>query len=366
LYREIAIKTGLSALLDSFCFYIFVLRKMYRNKNYRNIRTDKKLLSNFATKLGKKNEFHMTKQVRVKETDIIKKFTAYLKLEKGLEDNTVSAYLNDVRKLSDFLSVEKISLRNVSDNSLHQFICTLQDIGIQVRSQARIISGVKSFFHYLELEGYIDKDPSFLLETPQLGRKLPEILSTEEIDTIENSFDLTKPEERRNKAIIEVMYSCGLRVSELVSLKISQIYFQEAYILVEGKGEKQRLVPLSQSAIKEIKSYLTDRDSVPVKRGHEDFLFLNRRGTKLSRIMIFYIIRQQCELCGINKKVSPHTLRHSFATHLLEGGANLRAIQQMLGHESITTTEIYIHLDKSFIRQEILNHHPRNKQLLKQ
>lgn len=176
----------------------------------------------------------------------------------------------------------------------------------------------------------------------------------------------TKPEERRNKAIIEVMYSCGLRVSELVSLKISQIYFQEAYILVEGKGEKQRLVPLSQSAIKEIKSYLTDRDSVPVKRGHEDFLFLNRRGTKLSRIMIFYIIRQQCELCGINKKVSPHTLRHSFATHLLEGGANLRAIQQMLGHESITTTEIYIHLDKSFIRQEILNHHPRNKQLLKQ
>lgn len=307
----------------------------------------------------------MTNPVRVKETDIIKKFKAYLKLEKGLQDNTISAYLNDVKKLSDYFSAEQLTLCNISGDTLHQFICTLQDIGIQARSQARIISGIKSFFHFLELEGYIDKDPSYLLETPQSGRKLPEILNIGEIDAIENSFDLAKPEERRNKAIIEVMYSCGLRVSELVSLKISQIYFQEKYILVEGKGEKQRLVPLSQSAIKEIKSYLLDRDSVPVKQGHEDFLFLNRRGTKLSRVMIFYIIRQQCELCGIKKKVSPHTLRHSFATHLLEGGANLRAIQQMLGHESITTTEIYIHLDKSFIRQEILSHHPRNKQFLK-
>ena len=217
------------------------------------------------------------------------------------------------------------------------------------------------FFKYLKIEGYIDNDPSTLLETPQIGWHLPEILSVEEIDRMIESVDRTSPEGQRNRAILETLYSCGLRVSELVTLKLSQIYFDEEYIRVEGKGNKQRLVPISQEAIHEIKLYLPDRSNVDIKPGEEDFLFLNRRGKHLTRVMIFFIIREACHSCGITKKVSPHTLRHSFATHLLENGANLRAIQQMLGHESITTTEIYVHLDQRFLRQEIISHHPRNQ-----
>ena len=228
-------------------------------------------------------------------------------------------------------------------------------------SQARIVSGLKMFFKYLKMEGYIDKNPTLLLETPRLGRHLPTVLTVSEIDAMIDAIDMSKAEGQRNRAIIETLYGCGLRVSELVDLRISNIYANEGYVIVIGKGDKQRLVPISQVALDEIDKYMRDsRASVPVKRGCEDILFLNRRGNKLSRVMIFYIIRDLCEAAGIKKTVSPHTLRHSFATHLLEGGANLRAIQQMLGHESITTTEIYVHIDRTFLREEILHYHPRN------
>ncbi|MEG2164033.1 MAG: tyrosine-type recombinase/integrase, partial [Bacteroidales bacterium] len=239
-------------------------------------------------------------------------------------------------------------------------LCTLQDIGIHSRSQARILSGLKSFYRFLKIEDYIKNDPLANIESPQIGRHLPEILTIEEVDSMINSFDLSLPESRRNRTIIEVMYSCGLRVSELVNLKISSIYAKEGFIVVEGKGDKQRIVPISESALHEISLYKEERQHVEIKKGDEDILFLNRRGGRLSRVMIFYIIKRQCAACNIKKEISPHTLRHTFATHLLEGGANLRAIQQMLGHESITTTEIYVHLDHEFLRNEILTHHPRN------
>ncbi len=296
-----------------------------------------------------------------KKDNLKKKYIAYLRLEKGLSDNTIAGYTDDLEKLMRFLDDTSLSWETVTTEHLHTFVCTLQDLGIGARSQARIISGIKSFFKYLKIEGYIDNDPSAPLETPQIGRHLPEILSVEEIDRMIESVDRTSPEGQRNRAILETLYSCGLRVSELVTLKLSQIYFDEEYIRVEGKGGKQRLVPISQEAIHEIKLYLPDRSNVDIKPGEEDFLFLNRRGKHLTRVMIFFIIREACHSCGITKKVSPHTLRHSFATHLLENGANLRAIQQMLGHESITTTEIYVHLDQRFLRQEIISHHPRNQ-----
>ncbi len=296
-----------------------------------------------------------------KKDNLKKKYIAYLRLEKGLSDNTIAGYTDDLEKLMRFLDNTSLSWETVTTEHLHAFVCTLQDLGIGARSQARIISGIKSFFKYLKIEGYIDNDPSTLLETPQIGWHLPEILSVEEIDRMIESVDRTSPEGQRNRAILETLYSCGLRVSELVTLKLSQIYFDEEYIRVEGKGNKQRLVPISQEAIHEIKLYLPDRSNVDIKPGEEDFLFLNRRGKHLTRVMIFFIIREACHSCGITKKVSPHTLRHSFATHLLENGANLRAIQQMLGHESITTTEIYVHLDQRFLRQEIISHHPRNQ-----
>lgn len=296
-----------------------------------------------------------------KKENLRKKYIAYLRLEKGLSENTIAGYTDDLEKLERFLDDASLTWDEVRCEHLHSFVCTLQDLGIGVRSQARIISGVKSFFKFLRLEGYIADDPSALIETPQIGRHLPEILSVEEIDQLIESIDRTSPEGQRNRAILETLYSCGLRVSELVNLKLSQIYFDEEYIRVEGKGGKQRLVPISQEAIHEIKLYLPDRNGTEIKPGEEDYLFLNRRGKHLSRVMIFFIIRDACCACGITKKVSPHTLRHSFATHLLENGANLRAIQQMLGHESITTTEIYVHLDQSFLRQEIISHHPRNR-----
>ena len=282
------------------------------------------------------------------DTDnLLKRFSRYLRLERGLSENTIAGYMSDVEKLVDFIDSENLDWRTVTGADLHQFVATLQDLGIGARSQARIISGVKSFFNFLRMEKCIDTNPSELIETPKLGMKLPDVLTVEEVD-----------------AIVETLYSCGLRVSELVGLRMSNLYFNDGYIIVEGKGKKQRLVPISEKAIKEIRPYIDDRRSLDIKRGNENILFLNRRGTQLTRVMIFYIIKRACERCGIRKKVSPHTLRHTFATHLLEGGANLRAIQQMLGHESITTTEIYTHLDRQFLRQEILQHHPRNKKTL--
>ena len=253
------------------------------------------------------------------------------------------------------------SITDVIEDDLHNFVCILHDLGMAPSSQARIISGLKMFFKFLKMEGYIDKNPTLLLETPRLGRHLPTVLSVEEIDAMIEAIDMSKAEGQRNRAIIETLYGCGLRVSELVDLRISNIYANEGYVIVIGKGNKQRLVPISPVALEEINKYMVnDRGSVPVKRGSEDIVFLNRLGNKLTRVMIFYIIKSLCEATGIKKTISPHTLRHSFATHLLEGGANLRAIQQMLGHESITTTEIYVHIDRTFLRDEILHYHPRN------
>lgn len=301
----------------------------------------------------------------VTQETLLRRYVAYLRLEKGMTSNTIEAYTNDVQKLLQYTASGNLSLQDVDRGTLHDFVCTLQDVGIGARSQARVISGIKSFFRYLKLDGYIDEDPASQLEMPQTGRHLPEVLTVEEIDAMLSSIDLSTAEGQRNRAILEVLYSCGLRVSELVGLRLSQLYLQDEYICVEGKGNKQRLVPISQQAVREIEQYMTDRATLDIKSGEEDYLFLNRRGRHLSRVMVFYIVRDACERCGIKKSVSPHTLRHSFATHLLENGANLRAIQQMLGHESITTTEIYVHLDKHFLRQEVLEHHPRNTPLLK-
>ena len=292
--------------------------------------------------------------------DIIKKYNQYLKLEKGLSLNTLEAYNADITKLLVFLEGENIELLNTTPEDLEQFIAGLHDIGITARSQARIMSGVKSLFGFLMLEKIIEKDPSELIDSPRIGFKIPEVLSIQEIDSIIAAVDLSKKEGQRNRALLETLYSCGLRVSELITLKLSDLYLDDEFIRVEGKGQKQRLVPISKKAIKEIQFYMADRHLVTAKKGHEDFLFLSRRGTHLSRIMIFHIIKELADEVGIIKIISPHTFRHSFATHLLEGGANLRAIQMMLGHESITTTEIYTHIDRSRLRSEIIEHHPRN------
>lgn len=293
--------------------------------------------------------------------DIISKYKTHLRLEKSLSSNSVGAYLTDLDKLCRFIESENLTFTEVTYLDLQQFVAQLHDIGIHPRSQARIISGIKSFYRFLLLDGYITIDPTELLESPKIGLKLPEVLTVNEINSILDTIDLSLPEGQRNRAMLEVLYSCGLRVSELTTLRYSDVYFEEGFIKVEGKGSKQRLVPISDIAIKEIKNYLYDRNRITIKKGFEDSLFLSRRGTALSRIMIFHIIKQQAEMAGINKNVSPHTFRHSFATHLLEGGANLRAIQEMLGHEKITTTEIYTHIDREFLRKEILEHHPRNK-----
>ena len=291
---------------------------------------------------------------------VLKQYSAYLLLERGLSNNTREGYLNDVKKLLNYLNENNLSLKEVSLDHLHNFIATLHDLGISSRSQARIISGIKSFFRFLKLENHIDSNPTLLLESPRVGRKLPEVLSIEEIDEMISCIDLSANEGQRNRAIIETLYSCGLRVSELVNLEINKIFLEEEYIVIKGKGNKERIVPISPTAIHEIKLYLDDRRHLDIKPGEENILFLNRRGRRLTRVMIFYIIKQLAELADIRKEISPHTLRHSFATHLLEGGANLRAIQQMLGHESISTTEIYIHIDRTRLRDEILTYHPRN------
>ena len=291
---------------------------------------------------------------------IIKNYQHYLKLEKSLSKNTLDAYMTDLSKLLNFLQAENTGVLDVCLNDLERFSAGLHDIGIHPRSQARIISGIKSFFHFLIMADYIEADPSELLEGPKIGFKIPEVLTVEEIDTIISAIDLSKNEGQRNRAMLETLYSCGLRVSELTNLKLSDLYFDEGFIKVEGKGSKQRLVPISPRAIKEIQLYFIDRNRGKIKKEYEDFVFLARWGKNISRIMVFHLIKELAQISGITKNISPHTFRHSFATHLLEGGANLRAIQCMLGHESIATTEIYTHIDRNMLRSEIIEHHPRN------
>jgi len=292
---------------------------------------------------------------------ILDEYHLYLKLEKALSNNTIEAYESDLFKLSSYLSDAKIILQEATTEILRDFIIEISSLGIHPRSQARILSSIKSFYHFLIYKNILDKDPTELLESPKIGLRLPEVLSIEEIDKIVNAIDLSKQEGQRNKAIIEVLYGSGLRVSELIGLQLSKLYVDEGYMLVEGKGSKQRLVPLSPQSIKQIGLWKIDRNALNIKKGHEDKLFLNRRGSTLTRAMIFTIVKELTLLAGIRKNVSPHTFRHSFATHLLENGANLRAIQQLLGHESITTTELYTHIDVHFLRQTIIECHPMNK-----
>ena len=292
---------------------------------------------------------------------ILLKYRQYLKLERSLSENTIDAYLTDLDKLLAYLTLEGIGITDVTLQDLENFSAGLHDIGIHPRSQARILSGIRSFFRFLTLDDYIRQDPSELLESPQIGRHLPDVLTVEEIDALIGAIDQTTPEGQRNRAILETLYSCGLRVSELCNLKLSDLYLNEGFIKVEGKGSKQRLVPISPRAINELKNYFVERGNAKIKPEYEDFVFISRFGKNISRIMVFHIIKELADRIGLKKSISPHTFRHSFATHLLEGGANLRAIQAMLGHESIGTTEIYTHIDRNMLRQEIIEHHPRNK-----
>ena len=294
------------------------------------------------------------------EKDVVRAYVRYLKLQRNMSGNTLDAYQRDLRKLLDYLQREQKSVRDVELADLEHFSAGLHDIGIHPRSQCRILSGVRSFFKFLQLDGYRDDDPTELLESPQIGDHLPEVLTTDEVDRLEASIDLSKWEGHRNRAIIEVLFSCGLRVSELVNLKLSDLYIDEEYVRVMGKGSKERLVPISRKAIDELQNWFYDRNLMKIKPGEEDFVFLNRRGAHLTRTMILIMIKSQAKEAGIHKTISPHTLRHSFATALLEGGADLRFIQALLGHEDIGTTEIYTHIDTSTLRQEILEHHPRN------
>ena len=291
----------------------------------------------------------------------IKEFKYYLKVERSLADNSVNAYIRDIRKLADFSSKIKVNELNISVNEIREFIADLNSKNISARSQARIISGVKAFFKYLIIEDYLTNDPTMLIENPKIGLKLPEVLSVDEIELIISSIDLSNKQGERNRAILETLYSCGLRVTELINLKISNINFKEGYIKVIGKGDKERLTPIGFNALKYISIYVNEvRIHQKISKNHEDFVFLNNRGSKLSRVMIFTLIKRIVDKVGIKKKVSPHTFRHSFATHLIEGGADLRAVQEMLGHESITTTEIYTHLDRDYLRSNIMQFHPRS------
>lgn len=290
----------------------------------------------------------------------IRAFGNYLALERGMSSNTVEAYCRDIGHLASSLT-EDVDLRLIDEAALHEFLASLHDMGLQESSQARMVASLRSFFHYLKMTGHIDADPTLLLESPKLSRKLPDVLSVEEIDAMIAALQADKEETPRNHAIIEMLYGSGLRVSELCDLRISRYSADEGMVIIEGKGAKQRIVPVSDEAVRLVEEYLEIRDRVKIRPGDEDIMFLNRRGARLTRVMVFYIVKQLAELAGIRKRVSPHTLRHSFATHLLEGGANLRAIQQMLGHESIATTEIYIHLDSTRLRRELLEHHPLYK-----
>lgn len=294
------------------------------------------------------------------DTNVVKGYIRYLKLERNFSPNTLEAYRHDLQLLAAYCQREQRAVESLSLDDLQHFASTLHEQGIGPTSQARVLSGVRSFYRYLRLEGYIADDPTELLEWPRLGLHLPEVLTTAEVDQLERSVDLSKWEGQRNVAIIEVLFSCGLRVSELTNLKLSDLYLDVGFIRVLGKGSKERLVPISPQAVRELKKWFLDRNLMKIKPGEQDYVFLNRRGAHLTRTMILIMIKRQAAAAGIHKTISPHTLRHTFATALLEGGADLRAIQAMLGHEDIGTTEIYTHIDTSLLRQEILNHHPRN------
>lgn len=300
------------------------------------------------------------KSVNKVNAEIIGKYRRYMKLERNYSENTLDAYMSDLQKLLDYVGSEGLQILDVKLDDLRNFVAALVDIGISARSQSRILSGVRTFYTFLIIDGYIEDDPTELLEWPKIGEHLPEVLSVEEVDRLEQACDLSKWEGQRNRTIIEVLFSCGLRVSELINLRLSDLFLTEKFIRVMGKGKKERLVPISESAVKELQYWFMDRNLMKIKPGEEDFVFLNRRGGHLTRMMIFTIVRRLAEAAGIEKTISPHTLRHSFATALLEGGANLRAIQDMLGHERISTTQIYTHIDMHTLREEILEHHPRN------
>ncbi|MFB9844727.1 site-specific tyrosine recombinase XerD [Mucilaginibacter ginsenosidivorans] len=291
----------------------------------------------------------------------IKGFQAYLKLEKGLSENSIEAYSRDIEKLRQFAETENLKPETIALSNLRQFITWVNELGMLPSSQARVLSGVKSFYKYLLIEDLIKNDPAELLESPKKQRKLPVTLSYPDIEKLLSVIDLSKPEGPRNKAIIEVLYSCGLRVSELTELKLSNLYLDIEFVKVLGKGSKERLVPIGGEAITALKIWIEQvRVHIPIKKGEEDMVFLNRRGSRLSRVYVFMLIKQLAEAAGIKKIISPHTLRHSFATHLVEGGADLRAVQEMLGHESITTTEIYTHLDREYLKEVIGSYHPRS------
>ena len=298
-------------------------------------------------------------------TSYIKGFKNYLQLERSLSANSIEAYLRDVEKFVQYLELQELSLspEKVEQNQIESFLQWVSELGLNARSQARILSGLKAFYKYLLVEDMIDVAPTELLESPKIGRKLPEVLSIEEINEVIGAIDMSKDEGERNKAMLETLYSCGLRVSELIGLKISKLMLDEGFVIVIGKGDKERIAPIGSVAVKHIKTYInTKRNHMTnIDKESEDILFLNRRGKQLTRVMIFTIIKNLAEKAGISKTVSPHTFRHSFATHLVEGGADLRAVQEMLGHESITTTEIYTHLDREYLRQAILDFHPRAK-----
>jgi len=294
---------------------------------------------------------------------LLNDYSLYLVLEKGASENTRDGYCRDVRRFLSWLASgadEAATLRDVTTDTLRLYLGALNDVGIALRSRARVVASLRSFFGYLELDGYLDGNPGELLESPRLGLHLPEVLTVGEIDSMIASIDYSKEECQRDRAMMEVLYGCGLRVSELVNLEISKLYPKEGFLVVTGKGDKERMVPMSDTSIEEIEAWMTDRARLKVKPGDENILFLNRRGGRLTRQRAFQIVKELAKAAGIRKNISPHTLRHSFATHLLEGGANLRAIQQMLGHESIATTQIYIHLDASTLRNDILKYHPRN------
>ena len=306
----------------------------------------------------------MAKDVDINAKSPLMRYRIYLKLEKSLRPKTVEAYLSDVDKLAVFIADCGGNLLEVTLEQLREFLASLADVGINARSQARILSSLRSFYGFLKLDGFIGDDPTELIKSPKIGMHLPDVLTLQEIDDIINSIDLSKKEGQRNRAMIEVLYSCGLRVSELCCLRMSDLYLHEQFIRITGKGDKQRLVPISERAIAELEAYFPDRNMIPIKPGYEDYVFVSERLKKpLSRIMVFHFIKQLVAAAGIEKSVSPHTFRHSFATHLLEGGANLRVIQAMLGHESIATTEIYTHIDRTRLREEIIEHHPRNRKL---
>ena len=292
----------------------------------------------------------------------LKEYRNYLVLEKALSNNSVEAYLRDVKKLSSFCTENKeiIDCTKVSITILREFIIHLHECKSSSKSQARILSGIKSFYHYLSIENVINANPCDKIDRPRIERKLPDTLSPDEINDIINSVDLSNPHGERNRTILETLYSCGLRVSELINLKCSKLFLEDGFLIVTGKGNKERAVPLNNILIKYLKNYIRlIRSHQNIETGHEDFVFLNNRGKQLTRMMIFTIVKKHTEKSGIKKNISPHTFRHSFATHLLQGGADLRAIQTMLGHESISTTEIYMHIDRDFVRQEIIQHHPR-------